>query len=613
MTVLGVRRQLAVSLVPVALAALALGVVVALRESAAAGFPASGPAAAGLALTFVLGAALGSLHRPLGGPALGLGAAALPGAILVLGAAGAAGVAATGYLLGGIGRRLLRDLSPSAPDPRRGLVRLAEGAGRSALAALAAAGAWTLAAGTAATEPAAASLGAAAGRSSTAAAFSWTAAAWAGGAYLAVFAALVLAAEALRRPRRAGRGLTVLVLTLPLAVDAAAWALGALVARVGDALGWGVAAALLWAVALLALEAGRLAFLQGAFERRAVDLARVSRASHRMAVSGFGLSGVAAQLRAECARLLEVHWFHLSLYPEGAEEAETVRSWWAGPDGTLHGGTPDPGPSPPPLPGIHRRRPWKVVDRELAVGDRRLGHLRLWCDPRKARPAKVELLDSLLPQLSAWVHRALLDREAREDPLTGVPTRRHLERALAEAFARAWEGGGRLAVVLADLDHFKRINDSHGHAAGDRALVAVAETLETHRRTSDTCARYGGEEFALLVDGADGAAALQVAERLRRAVECLAVEAEGKAVPLTVSAGVAAFPELWASAPGELLALADEALYEAKRRGRNRVLLNLGRGRYKGAGEGAGGEGDGEQGEGEGGEERPVVAPRIFA
>ena len=592
MTVLGVRRQLAVSLVPVALAALTLGVVVALRESAAAGFPASGPAAAGLALTFVLGAALGSLHRPLGGPALGLGAAALPGAILVLGTAGAAGVAATGYLLGGIGRRLLRDLSPSAPDPRRGLVRLAEGAGRSALAALAAAGAWSLAAG---------------------AAFSWTAAAWAGGAYLAVFATLVLASEALRRPRRAGRGLPAFALTLPLAVDAVGWTVGAVVARVGAALGWGVAAALLWTVALLALEAGRLAFLQGAFERRAVDLARVSRASHRMAVSGFGLSGVAAQLRAECARLLEVHWFHLSLYPEGAEAAETVRSWWAGPDGALHGGTPDPGPSPPPLPGIHRRRPWKVVDRELAVGDRRLGHLRLWCDPRKAHPAKVELLDSLLPQLSAWVHRALLDREAREDPLTGVPTRRHLERALAEAFARAGGEGGRLAVVLADLDHFKRINDGHGHAAGDRALVAVAETLETHRRTGDTCARYGGEEFALLVDGADGAAALQVAERLRRAVECLAVEADGKAVPLTVSAGVAAFPELWASAPGELLALADEALYEAKRRGRNRVLLNLGRGRYKGAGEGAGGEGEGEEGEGEGGEERPVVAPRIFA
>jgi diguanylate cyclase (GGDEF)-like protein len=329
-----------------------------------------------------------------------------------------------------------------------------------------------------------------------------------------------------------------------------------------------------------------------------------------MAVSGFGLSGLAAQLRSECVRLLDPHWFQLSLYPDlGAQEPpeESVRSWWAGPDGALHGGTPDPGPAPPPLPGIHRRRPWRMVERELAVGDRRLARLCLWCDPRKVRPADVELLDSLLPQLATWVHRALLDREAREDPLTGVPTRRHLERVLAEAFARAWEGGGRLAVVLADLDHFKRINDARGHAAGDRALVAVARTLETHRRAADTCARYGGEEFALVVAEADGAAALQVAERLRRAVECLSVEAGGEPVPLTVSAGVAAFPELFASSPGELLALADEALYEAKRRGRNRALLNLGRGRYREVGEGE------DRADGGGGEERPVVAPRIFA
>jgi len=214
----------------------------------------------------------------------------------------------------------------------------------------------------------------------------------------------------------------------------------------------------------------------------------------------------------------------------------------------------------------------------------------------------VELLDSLLPQLASWVHRAFLDREAREDALTGVPTRRHLERVLADACGRVVADGGRLAVVLAELDHFTAINDTHGHPAGDRALVAVANTIQVHRRATDTCARYGGEEFALVLDGTDGETALEVAERLRAAVENLVVEERGQGIPLTVSLGVAAFPELWASAPGELLALADEALYEAKRRGRNRALLNRGRGRYREPG-----------GDEVGGDGKPVEAPRIFA
>lgn len=594
------RRHRAVSLLPVALAAAALAL------SALVGWPgpgpdlpASGAAAVGLAATLVLCLGLGSLHRPLGGPALGFGAAALPAAVVVLGVPGAAGAAAVGYALGGAGRRLLRRLSPAAADERRGVLRLLEGAGRAALATLAAGLAWSAPAG---------------GGPSPGGPFPWTAAAWAGGANLATFALLVVTTERLRRPDRPWRALRPLRSVSALAVDAAGWALGAALAAVGSALSWGLAAALLWGVALLAAEAARLAFLQGAFERRAVDLARVSRASRRMAVSGFGLAGLAAQVRSECLRVVEAPWFQLVLFPDGppraaAEEPSAApdggghsRSWWAGPDGELHGGAPDPGPWAPPLPGVHRRRPWRVVERELAVGDRRLAELRLWCDPRRVRPADVELLDSLLPQLATWVHRSLLDREAREDPLTGVPTRRHLERVLAETFARAWEGGGRLAVVLADLDHFKAINDTRGHAVGDRALVAVARTLEAHRRTTDTCARYGGEEFALALDGADGATALAVAERLRRAVEVLAVEDDGEAVPLTVSLGVAAFPELWASSPGELLALADEALYEAKRRGRNRALLSLGRGRYREVGGEEVGEGGG-----------PVEAPRIFA
>jgi diguanylate cyclase (GGDEF)-like protein len=477
------------------------------------------------------------------------------------------------------------------------LGRLAEGAARSALAALAAGGAWRL-------------------LSSPWAGPGGRGEIVAGGAYLALFAALVLGAEKLRRPEEPLRPLRFLP---PLAVDAFGWALGAAIARVvaGDGIvarftdpgRWGLAAALLWGVGLLALEAARLGHLQGAYERRAVDLARVSRASRRMAASGFGLAGLASQVLNECRRVIRVGWFQLEVLVDGGPpggDTPRVRSWWAGPDGLIQGGTADPSPAPPPRLGIHRRLPWRVVERNLAVegaaDGRPLARLKLWCDPREVRADDVQLLDSLLPQLAAWVHRALLDREAREDALTGIPTRRHLERVLAESFGRVLEGGGKLAVLLADIDHFKSINDTWGHPAGDRALVAVAKTLEAHRRQRDTCARYGGEEFALVLTAADGETALEVAERLRRSVEQIVVEERGRSIPLTISLGVAAFPELWASAPGELLALADEALYEAKERGRNRALLNLGRGRYRSV--------DGDETPED---DRPVEAPRIFA
>ncbi len=604
------RRLLAVTWLPVAVAGAALGLVYLLRPEGSAGAlpePWS-PAAIGWLATLVAATALGALHRPLGGASLGLGAVALPAALATVGPLGTAGVAAGGYALGGLGRRVLRHLSSAEPDERQGqLGRVAEGAARSALSALAAAGvaSW-------AESPAT----------------PWHAEALSGLAFVGVFAGLVVLSEKLRRPDPPLRAVRFLP---PLALDAAGWALGVAITHVGSGSGsgsgpalesgpgrWGLAAALLWAVALLALEAARLGHLQGAYERRAVDLARVSRASRRMAASGFGLAGLASQIRAECLRVIEVAWFQLEVFvdgpsmvqaPGGAEggaHERPGRSWWAGPDGVIQGGTAAPGEAPPPLPGIHRRLPWTVVERDLTVegesDDRRLARLTLWCDPRRVRPGDLQLLDSLLPQLAAWVHRALLDREAREDALTGIPTRRHLERVLAEAFGRVLESGGKLAVVLGDIDHFKSINDTYGHPVGDRALVAVARTLEAHRRTSDTCARYGGEEFALVLAGADGETALGIAERLRRSVEQIEVEERGHTIPLTISLGVAPFPELWASAPGELLALADEALYEAKERGRNRTLLNLGRGRYRSV--------DGTE---SGGDESPVEAPRIFA
>jgi len=599
------RRHLIVSFAPAGAAVAALALVGSLASDTTLEGPLRG--GAWITLCLLLCLTLASLHRPLGGSTLGLGTAALPLALLVAGPVGAAWLAAAGYALGGLGRRVLRQLSPSTPDERRGLVRLVEGAGRAALATLAAAWCWSLSAPLP-TEPA--------HPLSPLSALSWTSTAAASFGYLATFALLIVVATRIRRPHQPLRPLH---LVTPLTLDLLGWMFGALLAEVAareSAAGGNlaVAGALLAGFALLALEAARLGLLQGAFERRAVDLDRVSQASRRMAASGFGLAGVAVQTRAECLRVIDADYFQLELELGGstgagdeaqAEAASNRKSWWIGPDGVVHGGAPSPGPSPPALPGIHRRRSWRVIERELEIDGRRLAWIRLWCDPRRIEPGAVEILDRLVPQLGAWVHRALLDREAREDPLTGVPVRRLLERSLADAFARCRETGGTLSVVMCDLDHFKKINDTFGHAAGDRALKKVAQALETHRREGDTLARYGGEEFALVLDRTGGEEALEVAERLRKAVEALVLEERGRSVALRISLGVASFPELWAAAPGELLALADEALYESKRRGRNRTLLNLGQGRFRTVG--------GKIVEREGGGEGSVEPPRIFA
>jgi len=179
------------------------------------------------------------------------------------------------------------------------------------------------------------------------------------------------------------------------------------------------------------------------------------------------------------------------------------------------------------------------------------------------------------------VHRALLDRRANLDDLTGLADRGAFEERISLSYASCCEMGEKMAIVLADLDRFKRINDRWGHQAGDRALEHLARVLEEHRREGDLCARYGGEEFVVVLEGADAETALAVAERLRLAVESSRLEFEGHRIRLRLSAGVAAFPELYAKEAGGLVHLADEALYEAKRRGRNQVLLNLGGGRYQ--------------------------------
>ncbi|MEO1367815.1 MAG: GGDEF domain-containing protein, partial [Acidobacteriota bacterium] len=294
------------------------------------------------------------------------------------------------------------------------------------------------------------------------------------------------------------------------------------------------------------------------------------------------MGGIAEQILIECRNILPLQWFQFEL-PKA--EGDMPTSWAAGPDAHLVVGRPKPPQRPQMLPGIHRRATWRVIEQPLVQQtpegeDELLATLRLWCDPRRIDASAEELLGTLVPQMAASVHRARLDREARLDPLTGVPVRRVLEASLQRAYRRACDDGTPMAAIMCDIDFFKRVNDTWGHDAGDEALKLVASTLDATRREGDLCCRYGGEEFTILLERTDGLAAIQLAERLRRSVEALAFFYDGQSIPLTLSLGVAAFPELTIKTASELQLLADEALYEAKERGRNQSLLNVGKGAF---------------------------------
>jgi len=168
------------------------------------------------------------------------------------------------------------------------------------------------------------------------------------------------------------------------------------------------------------------------------------------------------------------------------------------------------------------------------------------------------------------LHR-LVARQASTDGLTELANRREFEDSLANEISRAERFGGSLALILADLDSFKQVNDRFGHQAGDEVLRTFADILRETVRDIDVAARYGGEEFAILLPQTDIAGAERLAERLRGAVETRpTAHAQGIPVVVTSSFGVASFPEA-ETAPG-LFAAADEALYRAKRAGKNCVV-----------------------------------------
>jgi diguanylate cyclase (GGDEF)-like protein len=166
------------------------------------------------------------------------------------------------------------------------------------------------------------------------------------------------------------------------------------------------------------------------------------------------------------------------------------------------------------------------------------------------------------------------ERRAKTDPLTGVLNRRSLLEQLEALCRNARANGHPVAVLFLDLDFFKSINDSYGHAAGDACLAAVIRPIQAELRQSDIIGRYGGEEFIVVLSGADASAAEPIAERIRLRVSEVGVEGHGAPIRLTCSIGVASSDQLgvWGDA---LVARADAAVYAAKRLGRNRVQVAI--------------------------------------
>ena len=180
------------------------------------------------------------------------------------------------------------------------------------------------------------------------------------------------------------------------------------------------------------------------------------------------------------------------------------------------------------------------------------------------------LVPLLFPMRNALLYRAAT-QSALRDPLTGTGNRIAMDQTLEREIHMARRHQQPLSLLMLDIDHFKRVNDSHGHAAGDQILKAVATSIKNHLRNVDMVFRFGGEEFLILLSNTSREAAAMVGERLRYSSQMADYQVEGKQIELTVSLGCSTL--LPAESADSLLRRADSALYVAKREGRNRLAM----------------------------------------
>lgn len=210
----------------------------------------------------------------------------------------------------------------------------------------------------------------------------------------------------------------------------------------------------------------------------------------------------------------------------------------------------------------------------LKAGERTLGVVMI--DNPVQGSGDLHLLEIFAAQAAVAVENVRLYSLATIDDLTGLVNKRAWLVRLEETTQLAARHAFPTSVLLLDLDHFKSINDTYGHLAGDYVLAALGDCIQQHLRRSDVAGRYGGEELAVLLPHTPETGALIIAERLRNAVEQLQLYWNGERVMVTVSIGTASLPQPVAQAPEDLVvdifARADQALYQAKRQGRNQVV-----------------------------------------
>ncbi|PYQ68536.1 MAG: hypothetical protein DMF54_00215 [Acidobacteria bacterium] len=208
----------------------------------------------------------------------------------------------------------------------------------------------------------------------------------------------------------------------------------------------------------------------------------------------------------------------------------------------------------------------------LFSGDRLVAHLDLASSEPIDEEKKSEIR-ALLGPLTVSLHASRNWRVAVTDELSGLASRRYFEARLAEEWARRDRYETPLSIACFDLDRFKAVNDTMGHAAGDLVLRRFGVIIGSVVRASDLACRFGGEEFAMLFPNTAAASARIVVERIRRALERNRFETDGRDFWVTVSAGVADATATEGLDPSKLLARADQALYAAKAGGRNRVRI----------------------------------------
>jgi diguanylate cyclase (GGDEF)-like protein len=219
--------------------------------------------------------------------------------------------------------------------------------------------------------------------------------------------------------------------------------------------------------------------------------------------------------------------------------------------------------------------PWEIV--ALKASNKLIGHVYLASD-RELRPEERSILTTALNQFKTSVEKALYVEEvvalSVTDGMTDIGNRRHFTQNLEREIPRAIRHRQPLSLLIVDVDHFKKVNDIHGHLVGDVVLKGVARILEGCIRQTDLVARYGGEEFVVLAPSTDLESVRVLAERIRERVASTLFQSDGTRLSITVSLGVAELSLDQAQNADDLIAIADRRLYIAKREGRNRAVAH---------------------------------------